>query len=266
MASCYLQERERERRKKLRQRLETDFDQTILRVWQAGTSKRSERKSKFCKPHWPPVISPEESERRRRFRKSLGRESSPQDSLCRRQWPPVLKNVKVSVPPCASLAVLPPTTAVADTALKRVPRTTVWRRKKRAEEDKKALMHGKAIARRAEPKRFTCRLCGQPKRLEFGHSFYKGKSFCATSAGNSVTQWLSEQKRMAGTDNLSNASQTTASRWKKPRKPYTCQLCQQPKTKHYGHSRYAGKTFCSTYEGKTVELWLTEQRALSRIE
>ncbi|XP_042585065.1 uncharacterized protein LOC122138184 [Cyprinus carpio] len=263
MASCYLQE-ERERRERLRQRLETDMDQTALRVWQAEASKRSERNSKFCQPHWPPVISPEEHERRRLFRKSLERESSPQDSPWR-QWPPVLKNVKVSVPPCASLAVVPPPTAVADTALKRVPTTTVWRRKKRAEEDKKALMHGKAIARRADPKRFTCRLCRQPKRLEFGHSFYKGKSFCATSAGKSVTQWLSEQKRMAGTDNLSNVSQTTASR-RKTCKPYTCQLCQQPKTKHYGHSRYAGKTFCSTYEGKTVELWLTEQRALSRIK
>ncbi|RXN28813.1 cyclin-dependent kinase inhibitor 1C-like protein [Labeo rohita] len=171
-----------------------DMDQTFLRVRQAEASKRAERK--FCKPHWPPVISPEESERRRQFRKSLKRESSPQTSLWR-QWPPVLKNVKVSVPQCASLAVLPPPKAVADAAVKRVPRATAWRRKKRAEEDKKALKYGKAIARRANPKRFTCRLCGQPKRLEFGHSFYKGKSFCATSAGKSVTQWLSEQKRMA---------------------------------------------------------------------
>ncbi|KAL0186464.1 hypothetical protein M9458_018134, partial [Cirrhinus mrigala] len=172
------------------------MDQTTLRVKQAEASKRAERKSKFCKPHWPPVISPEESEKRRRFRKSLKRRSSPQTSPWR-QWPPVLKNVKVSVPPCASLAVLPPPTAVADASLKRVPSATAWRRKKRAEEDKKALMHGKAIARRANPKRFTCRLCGRPKRLEFGHSFYKGKSFCATSAGKSVTQ-------MAGMDNANH--------------------------------------------------------------
>lgn len=160
---------------------------------------------------------------------------------------------------------LPPPKAVADAAVKRVPRATAWRRKKRAEEDKKALKYGKAIARRANPKRFTCRLCGQPKRLEFGHSFYKGKSFCATSAGKSVTQWLSEQKRMAGTDNVSDVSRTSASR-RTTGKPYTCHLCQQPKTKEYGHSRYAGKTFCSTHEGKTVELWLAEQRAPARVK
>ncbi|KAK2898949.1 hypothetical protein Q8A67_010367 [Cirrhinus molitorella] len=218
-------------------------------------------KSKFSKPHWPPVISPEESEKRRRFRKSLERQPSPQASPWS-QWPPVLKNVKVLVPQSASVAVLPPPTAVADAALKRVPRATIWRRKKRAEEDRKALKHGKAIARRANPKRFTCRLCGQPKRLEFGHSFYKGKSFCATSAGKSVTQWLSEQKRMAGADSVSDVSQ----RRRKTDKPYTCHLCQKPKTKDYGHSRYAAKTFCSTYEGKTVELWLAEQRALARIK
>lgn len=90
-----ISKREREWRERLRQRLETDMDQTALRVWQAEASKRSERNSKFCQPHWPPVISPEEHERRRLFRKSLERESSPQDSPWR-QWPPVLKNVKVS--------------------------------------------------------------------------------------------------------------------------------------------------------------------------
>ncbi|KAF4117028.1 hypothetical protein G5714_001581 [Onychostoma macrolepis] len=54
--------------------------------------------------------------------KGLQRESSPQATpSTSQQWPPVLKNVKVSVPACALLAVLPPPSAVADAALKRVP-------------------------------------------------------------------------------------------------------------------------------------------------
>ncbi len=158
-----------------------------------------------------------------------------------------------TVPTCASLAVLPPPSAVADASLQRVPRATAWRRKKRAEEDKKALMHNKAIARRADPKGYPCRLCGQPKRLEFGHSFFRGKSFCATSAGKNASQWLSEQKRVAAADNVDDVPRTTAWRTKKReeaiaqglpqkrpkiRKPLTCSLCQQPQMKDYGHSRY----------------------------
>ncbi|KAF4114295.1 hypothetical protein G5714_004518 [Onychostoma macrolepis] len=52
---------------------------------------------------------------------------------------------------------------------------------------------------------------------------------------------------------------------KRPKKckPLTCSLCQQPKTKDYGHSQYGGKFFCSSYEGKTVELWLAEQRSIA---
>ncbi|XP_059397974.1 uncharacterized protein LOC132130305 [Carassius carassius] len=233
----------------------------------------------FTGPQWPPVISSEESERRRRFRRRLERRSSLQATpSTSQQWPPVLKNVRVSVPTCASLAVLPPPSAVSAAALKRVPRATAWRRKKRAEEDKKALKQQKGIARRADPKGYPCRLCGQPKRLEFGHSFFRGKSFCATAAGRTVSQWLSEQRRVAAADNYDNVPRTTAWRKKKKEeeiaqglpqkrpkkcKPLTCSLCQQPKTKDYGHSHYGGKSFCSSYEGKTVELWLAEQRSLA---
>lgn len=189
--------------------------------------------------------------------------------------------VSFTVPPCASLAVLPAPPAVTDAALKRVPRATAWRRRKRATEDKKALKQGRATARRRDPKGYPCRLCGKPKRLEFGHSFYRGKHFCATAAGRSVSDWLAEQRRLAAADNVKDVPRTTAWRRKKreealaqglvekqvkDRKVFTCSLCQQPKTKEYGHSRYAGKAFCSTHEGKTVELWLAEQRALAPIE
>ncbi|KAK7175375.1 hypothetical protein R3I93_002322 [Phoxinus phoxinus] len=173
------------------------------------------------------------------------------------RWPPVMKTVKVSVPPCASLAVLPPPSAVSKAALKRVPRATAWRKKKRARADLKALKQGKATARRRDPRGYHCSLCGKPKRLEFGHSFFRGKGFCATSAGKTVSQWLSDQRRIAAADNVSDVPRTTA--WgrkkkqeaislglpqKRPKKctPITCSLCQQPKTKEFGHSRYGGKS------------------------
>lgn len=172
------------------------------------------------------------------------------------------------------MAVLPAPSVVTDAALKRVPRATAWRRRKRDKEDKKALKHGRATTWRRDPKVYPCRLCGKPKRLEFGHSFYRGKHFCATAAVKSVSEWLSEQKRVA-------AARTTAWRRKKKEeaiaeglsekkvkecKIFTCSLCQQLKRKEYGHSRYADKAFCSTYEGKTLELWLAEQWALAPVE
>lgn len=107
----------------LRQRLEGDFATTVLRVSKAEASND---RVKFSRPHWPPLISSEEKERRRLFRESLGKRSSPPATPSTSQrWPPQMKTVKLS--------------AVAAAALKRVPRATAWRRKKRAEEDKKAL-------------------------------------------------------------------------------------------------------------------------------
>ncbi|KAK2898943.1 hypothetical protein Q8A67_010361 [Cirrhinus molitorella] len=110
-------------------------------------SEEERRKMKFCKPHWPPVISAEESKKRRGFWKSLEEESCQATPSTSKQWPPKMQTVKVSVPPCATLAVLPAPAAVTDVALKRVPRATAWRRRKRAKEDKKALKHGKATPR-----------------------------------------------------------------------------------------------------------------------
>ncbi|XP_048061988.1 uncharacterized protein LOC125277565 [Megalobrama amblycephala] len=204
-----LSQRDQERREKL----SSHVDDTTLRVCKAEASKQEQRKMKFCKPHWPPVISAEECEKRR-FRESLedGSEATPSTS---KQWPLKMKTAKVSIPPCASLAVLPAPPAVTDTALKRVPRATAWRRRKRAIEDKKAVKHGRATARRRDPKGYPCGLCGKPKRLEFGHSFYRGKHFCATAAGRSVSDWRSEQKRLAAADNVRDVPRTTAWRRKK---------------------------------------------------
>ncbi|KAL0185674.1 hypothetical protein M9458_017344 [Cirrhinus mrigala] len=202
---------------------------------------------KFRKPNWPPVISSEEREKRKRFRESLGcpdnsPEASPSTS---KQWPPKMKTAKVS--------------AVADAAIKRVPRATAWRRRKRAEEDKNALLHGKATTRRRDPK-------GQ-KDLNLAIAF--------TEVKVSVPQ--QREGLITATDNIRDVPRTTAWRRKKKleeavarghpvdegkeRKVHTCTLCHQPKTKEYGHSRYGGKSFCSSFENKTVDLWLAEQRA-----
>ncbi|CAM4571596.1 unnamed protein product [Leuciscus chuanchicus] len=232
-----LPRQERERREKLRRRLESDLANTVQRVSKAEAFKKNE---KFSKPHWPPVISSEEKERRRLFRKSLEKPSSPPASpSTSQQWPPQMKTVKVSVPSCASLAALPPPSAVAEVALKRVPRATAWRRKKRAGEDLKALKQGRATARRKDPTGFPCSLCGKPKRLEFGHSSFRGQSFCATSSGK--TESLSEKRRIAAADNVADVPRTTAWRRKKKEKaislglpqkrqkkctPITCSLCR----------------------------------------
>lgn len=90
-----------------------DLVNTALRVERVEKEKNAQ---KFRKPHWPPVISLEESEKRRQFRERLKRKSSLQASPSTRgsrkgqqeesspeatpstsqQWPPVLKNVRVS--------------------------------------------------------------------------------------------------------------------------------------------------------------------------
>ena len=161
-------------------------------------------------------------------------------------------------------------------AMERVPRATKWRRQKRQEKDKKVQKKGGTVHRQHDPVSYPCKLCDQPKRLKFGHSYYRGKSFCAKAAGWSVSDWLAEEKRATGQDQGRTMPKTTAWRLKKrlqqekagfmpkyrKRAPFAiCHLCDQPRQKAYGHSRYKGIPFCSLHEGKTVELWLAEQRA-----
>ncbi|KAG9276828.1 hypothetical protein AMEX_G6081, partial [Astyanax mexicanus] len=181
--------------------------------------EKNQRAAKFRPPHWPPVISLLERERRKKLRRELERaQKQPQATTSSRppprekkakshsdarpstsKWPPVLKGLSTpALPPSASLAILPPTPAVAQLAMERVPRATQWRRKKRMEEDRKSLEETGKIRRRRDPSCYPCKLCGQPKRLEFGHSYYKGKSFCSKASGRSAADWLSEQKRLAG--------------------------------------------------------------------
>ncbi|CAM4668191.1 unnamed protein product [Leuciscus chuanchicus] len=119
-----LHRREQERREKLRRRL-GDFATTVLRVSKAEASKE---RVKFSKPHWPPIISLEEKERRKLYGEPRGKYISSNYPI----HEPAVASKNENVPPCTSLAVLPPPSAVAETALRWVLRATAWRRKKRA--------------------------------------------------------------------------------------------------------------------------------------
>lgn len=48
-----------------------------------------------------------------------------------------------------------------------------------------------------EVTKFSCRLCGQPKTRQYGHSRYGAEHYCAQVGGRSVEEWLQE-KRAAG--------------------------------------------------------------------
>ncbi|KAG9278285.1 hypothetical protein AMEX_G6129 [Astyanax mexicanus] len=164
----------------------------------------------------------------------------------------------------------------------KVTRATVWRRKRSLEEDKKVLQKIRYVYTQ-KPPGFLCHLCGQPRRMEFGHVTYKGKSFCSTASGQSAPDWLAEQKWVDGSCRGRNVPRTTAwntqkrrqreqeaeefgVRLKDRKRPgfHICNLCGQPRQKDFGHSRYKGVPFCSLYEGISVEEWLAKQRSADR--
>ncbi|XP_061878173.1 uncharacterized protein LOC133630604 [Entelurus aequoreus] len=88
-------------------------------------------------------------------------------------------------PPSYSVAAAPPSGSTT-----RIPRSTAWYRKK------KALSLGGIMdiddLKRTET--FKCKLCGQPKNKEHGHSRYRNETFCAHSQGRSVEEWLAEKR------------------------------------------------------------------------
>ncbi|XP_036439120.1 uncharacterized protein LOC118816696 [Colossoma macropomum] len=217
--------------------------------------REKKRHNKFCSPHWPPVISVTERERRKRFRRELEKAQSAQAKKRRRKG-------SKPVP---------------------VTRCTVYRRKKTVEEDNRILEEAGTVHHQQAPAGLPCNLCGQPKRLEFGHATYKGTSFCSNTSGQSAHDWLTEQRRKAGENKGRRIPKSTAWNMKRRRQKeqeaeelgislkerkrpgyQICQLCGQPRQKAYGHSRYKGVPFCSAYEGKSVELWLAEQRTADR--
>nr|XP_061797805.1 uncharacterized protein LOC133589111 isoform X1 [Nerophis lumbriciformis] len=109
---------------------------------------------------------------------------------CTRRGPvvPELYRAVAAAPPSSSssaAAAAPPSGSTA-----KIPRSTAWYRKK------KALSLGGIIdiddLKRTET--FKCKLCGQPKNKEHGHSRYRNETFCARSQGRSAEEWLAEKR------------------------------------------------------------------------
>ncbi|KAJ7985054.1 hypothetical protein DPEC_G00361160 [Dallia pectoralis] len=70
-----------------------------------------------------------------------------------------------------------------------VSRTTLWRARKRLESGKAVRVH----------KPYMCTKCSQPKTREYGHSSFKGISFCATtSGGQTLAGWLDLMRSQQG--------------------------------------------------------------------
>nr|XP_054600042.1 uncharacterized protein LOC107372644 [Nothobranchius furzeri] len=77
-----------------------------------------------------------------------------------------------------------------------VPRTTAFRRRKAAEAAAAAGVQ--APPSKTARQQFTCSKCGQPKRLDTGHTRIAGVSYCATVGGKSVEEWKKEMKTKTG--------------------------------------------------------------------
>jgi hypothetical protein len=74
-------------------------------------------------------------------------------------------------------------------------KTTAWNRRKREAEDKAT---GQAKRRNKERKApNTCTNCGHPKTKEFGHSQFRGQSYCPKVATLSKEDWLAAKKAEA---------------------------------------------------------------------
>ncbi|KAL6475714.1 hypothetical protein MHYP_G00167540 [Metynnis hypsauchen] len=132
--------------------------------------------AKFCPPRWPPVVSIMERERRKRARREL-------------EW---VGTVEASAqdPQLSSRRSRPHTHSGGRQTEAPVTISTVYRRKKAAEEDKRILGEAGTVHRWQVPAGLPCNLCGQPKRLEFGHFKIKRKMditsyFCTKKMNNS---------------------------------------------------------------------------------
>ncbi|XP_056232399.1 uncharacterized protein LOC130169565 [Seriola aureovittata] len=78
----------------------------------------------------------------------------------------------------------------------RVPRTTAYRKRKAAEASATGPepLPG-AKAPRRQPTSYTCSKCGQPKRIDTGHTRIAGVSYCAAVGGKTVEEWREEMKK-----------------------------------------------------------------------
>ncbi|CAJ1048611.1 unnamed protein product [Xyrichtys novacula] len=156
-------------------------------------------------------------------------------------------------------------------------RCTIYRRRLRAQRDRKVLAERAAAVGTVVQPGEPCRACGMPRVLESGHAYYRGQFFCEVEQGPGKTcaQWVEEQRprevplpRTTAWRMRKGMEEEGPPGGKKPRKLHklrVCQRCGQPVQADFGHSQYVAggsrEAFCAMYEGKTVEVWLAERRA-----
>lgn len=75
-----------------------------------------------------------------------------------------------------------------------VPGSTTWRWRVQEENKRRAREQGKPFKKHKRASYYNCRRL--PKTREYGHSRYKGESFCSQADGRSVEQWLAEKKQL----------------------------------------------------------------------
>ncbi|KAM8866871.1 uncharacterized protein ACB058_005053 [Synchiropus picturatus] len=159
-------------------------------------------------------------------------------------------------------------------------RVTLSRRRSAARKDLAVLKEpqGSESGRPGDP----CLWCHQVRHVSTGHAIYKDEVFCSIKHGQSMDQWLREQRGSQAEDTTPRTTEWNlvqrlkreeaqeerdgddeeAPRRKKS-KPYKlriCQQCGQPKQKDYGHCQYGGEHYCALYGCKTARLWLAEKR------
>ncbi|XP_041836778.1 uncharacterized protein LOC121636980 [Melanotaenia boesemani] len=74
-----------------------------------------------------------------------------------------------------------------------VPRTTAYRKRKAAAAAGEEPPPG--ARPRQQPLQYTCRKCGQPKRLDTGHTRIAGVAYCAAVGGKTVDKWREEMRK-----------------------------------------------------------------------
>ncbi|XP_041854816.1 uncharacterized protein LOC121648640 [Melanotaenia boesemani] len=76
-----------------------------------------------------------------------------------------------------------------------VPRTTAYRKRKAAAAAAAGEEPPPGARPRQQPLQYTCRKCGQPKRLDTGHTRIAGVAYCAAVGGKTVDEWREEMRK-----------------------------------------------------------------------
>ncbi|XP_078141255.1 uncharacterized protein LOC144539599 [Centroberyx gerrardi] len=85
-------------------------------------------------------------------------------------------------------------------APQQVPRSTAYRKRKAAEAAAAGQGPLPGSKTRGPMAQYVCDVCGQPERLDTGHTCIAGVSYCAAAGGKSVEEWKEEMRRRQAGD------------------------------------------------------------------